>query len=275
MSTIQLDGHGAFVSWNPSDCKLEAARRAFGVAGFHDVKLAPRTEYEALREAMSVLKSKDQKLERHTSHERNGLEILQVERDSEVNGYSRKIGARVENGLVVTDIPLAYNEAPVVQARYEEAKQEVPSRCLSNVLVDLVLKTLSGQRMRERGGLYFIPYEALPRWYMLADALKLCAGSELFAAEITVNERSAEWIADSLTKQVMEDCEKLEQEISELETPEAIELRKTRAVELEAKVARYKGILGRNLSELEKATQAVQTAAMAAAWKAMGEMATV
>ena len=271
MNAYQIQAEAALVSWDPSDAPADAVRAAFTAAGFPELCPKARTEYESLKEAMSTLKAKDQKLERHKAHEKNGLEVLQVDRDTEVNEYARRRGARVVDGQVVCDPCLDWEEERSVQRRFEEALGEVPSRELSNALVSVVLGKLNGQRLRDRGALYFVPNESIAKWYLLSDTLQVAGNVsvKLFAAEIAMNERAAEWITNSLTKQILADCEKIQQEVANLSAVEAIELRKTRAVELELKVARYKNILGHGLEDLEKATQDAQTAAMIAAMKAM------
>ncbi len=269
MNAFQIQAEAALVSWDPSDANADAVRAAFTAAGFEDVCPKGRTEYEALKEAMATLKAKDQKIERHKSHEKNGCEIMQVERDTEVNEYARRRGARVVDGEVVCDPPLDWDDRRAVQARYEGALAEVPSRELSNALVSVVLSKLNGQRLRERGALYFIPNESIPRWYLLSDALQVAGNVNLFAAEIAMNERAAEWITASLTRQILADCAQIQEEVASLRTPDAIELRKTRAMEMELKVARYRNILGKGLEDLEKATQDAQTAALIAAMKSM------
>jgi hypothetical protein len=269
MNAFQIQAEAALVSWDPSDCALDAVRAAFTAAGYPDLCPKARTEYEALRDAMSTLKAKDRKIERHKGHEKHGCEIMQVDRDTEANEYERRRGARVVDGLVVCDPPLDYFEQEPVQKRFGEALKEVPARELSNALVSVVLGKLNGQRLRDRGALYFIPNESIAKWYLLSDALAVAGNVNLFAAEIAMNERAAEWITNSLTKQILADCEKIQQEVASLSAPDAIELRKTRAFEMELKVSRYKNILGTGLQDLEKATRDAQTAAMMAAMKAM------
>ena len=53
MSTVQFDVSGAMVCWDPADCLQHAARDAFLAAGFGDLAPKPRTDYEALKEALA------------------------------------------------------------------------------------------------------------------------------------------------------------------------------------------------------------------------------
>ena len=71
MNAYQIQAEAALVSWDPSDAPADAVRAAFTAAGFPELCPKARTEYEALKEAMSTLKTKDQKLERHKAHEKN------------------------------------------------------------------------------------------------------------------------------------------------------------------------------------------------------------
>jgi hypothetical protein len=57
MNAFPIQAEAALVSWDPSDCGLDAARAAFTAAGFEDVCPKGRTEYEALKEAMATLKA--------------------------------------------------------------------------------------------------------------------------------------------------------------------------------------------------------------------------
>ena len=84
MSTVQFDVSGAMVCWDPADCLQHAARDAFLAAGFGDLAPKPRTDYEALKEALGELKGKDELVQRHRAHERHGCELVSVLRGEEV-----------------------------------------------------------------------------------------------------------------------------------------------------------------------------------------------
>ena len=126
MNVSQFSADGALVSWDPSDCGADAVREAFSAAGFEKFAPKGRTEYEALKEAVGILKAKDQRVERHKSHEKNGCEILQVSRDASVNEYERRMGARVhvndwDRKTVKLDSKITQYDQGRVDERFEQA----------------------------------------------------------------------------------------------------------------------------------------------------------
>ena len=268
MNVSQFSADGVLASWDPADCPADAVREAFSAAGFEKFAPKGRTEYEALKEAVGILKAKDQRVERHKSHEKNGCEILQVSRDASVNEYERRMGAKVQDGEVLLDATISYLDGVKVQERYSEALKEVPSRELSNSLV-AVVQSLDGERQREKGALWFIPSAHLDEWYALADGLSRAGNVNLMAFQVKLDERAARHIGESLTARMTKEAERLNEEIAGLKTPEAIDNRKLEIVSLMGRVERYKALLGMNLEAAEKALNLAQTAAMIAAMSAM------
>jgi hypothetical protein len=273
MNVSQFSADGALVSWDPSDCGADAVREAFSAAGFEKFAPKGRTEYEALKEAVGILKAKDQRVERHKSHEKNGCEILQVSRDASVNEYARRMGARVhvndwDRKTVKLDSEITQYDQGRVDERFEQALCEVPSRELSNSLV-AVVQSLDGERQREKGALWFIPSAHLDEWYALADGLSRAGNVNLMAFQVKLDERAARHIGESLTARMTKEAERLNEEIAGLKTPEAIDNRKLEIVSLMGRVERYKALLGMNLEAAEKALNLAQTAAMIAAMSAM------
>jgi hypothetical protein len=274
MSAAQrFDADGVLVTSEPTSAPFDAVSRAFAQAGFEDLAPKARTEYESLKEAVSILKRKDQKIERHKSHEKNGCELMQVSRDADENGYERQVGAKVTDGRVVFD-RWHYDSDERVQDRYNTALTEVPSRELSNALVS-VFQKLNGKRMRQKGALWFIPAVHADELYALVDALEPI-GVDVAPFQINLDERACRYIAKTLTAQMTKAAEKLTEDVASLKTPEAIERKKTEAIVLQAELAQYVGILGKNMEEAQKALELAQTAAMIAAMQAMaGEVAAV
>jgi len=267
MSTVQFDVSGAMVCWDPADCLQHAARDAFLAAGFGDLAPKPRTDYEALKEALGELKGKDELVQRHRAHERHGCELVSVLRGEEENQYLRQFGVKIRAGCVVVDDTTCIN-ADKLQTLYEEAKAKVSARAISVCLVEVV-RSLTGVRIRENGALYWIPEESVHRLGLLADALASAGGANLMLLRTALDERAARHVTEGLTREVMKQCEAICEEVATLGTEEAIERRKTQAFRMRCLVERYSTILNDGLEGLKKAIGLAETAAVMAAMQAV------
>jgi hypothetical protein len=267
MSSVEFPIYGALVSWNPGDSLYDRVVAAMALAGFAELAPKPKTDYEALKEALGEIKGKDQIVQRHRAHEKHGCELVDVTRGEEENQYERKFGARVVNGQIQIDQSWRVDRE-AVQRRYEEAKATVSGREMSIALVD-VIKSLSGVRLREKGSLYWLPEESLSRWCALADELEAAGKTEILILRTELNPRAVKHIADSLSRDVLKACEEICEEVSTMGDAEAIERRKTRAMELRGLVNKYADILGQGLDGLKRAIQLAETAAMMASMQAL------
>jgi len=270
MNARQFDMDGALCMWRPVEVPAARAEEAFASVGMGDLAPKARTEYEALREAVALLKAKDQKLERHKSHAKNGLEVLQVGREDEENSYDRRMGARVHENewgrkLVRFDCEVSDYDRGRVDERFDQASANVSTRSLTMAIVEAIQK-MDGEREIE--GVWFVPNEHLDTLYQFADALERI-GVGLVPFQVRLDERAARHIGDSLTERMTKEAERLQEEIAGLKTPEAIESRQLEIAELRGRVNRYKDLLGDSLAKAEEVLTMADTVAMIASMSAM------
>jgi len=267
MSTVHVDVSGAMVCWYPADCLQQAARNAFLAAGFGELAPKPRTDYEALREALGELKGKDELVQRHRAHEKHGCELVSVQRGEDENVYNRQFGVKVRAGYVIVDDASCIN-ADNLQRLYEDAKTKVSAWAISVCLLEVV-RSLTGVRIRENGALYWVPEESVPRLEVLADALATAGAANLMVLRTALDERAARHVTEGLTREVMKQCEAICEEVATLGTQEAIERRKMKAFEMRCLVERYSTILKDGLEGLKRAIGLAETAAVMAAMQAV------
>jgi len=274
MSRVDYPVYGAMVSWNLQDTDLYAARAAFESAGLEHLAPGPKTEYEALKAAVGeVAKSKDQLIQRHKKHHEHGCELVDVKRDTEVNDYSHFLSFKVVNGQVMRKTQDGWSWEPdmsgKVQEEFDKQSRLVAPAKLTAALVQMV-GALQGIRLRERGGLYWLPEESLATWASLSDALE-AAGNDMLVLRTELNPRTAQHLTKALHEQVMQEANAILEELGGKLREDGLEKRKDRAMELAALVESYSSILGAGLENLKSVTQVVQSAAVMAAMQGMSQ----
>jgi hypothetical protein len=270
MNVRQFDGDGFLVWRKTRNVNAAKVKEAFARIGKESLAPKAQTEYEALRDAVSIIKAKDQKIERHRAHEKNGCEILQIERDTEQNAYARRLGARVHENewgrkTVKLDCEISEHDQGRLDECFAQGVLEVSSTALTKAIVE-VIQGMDGER--ETDGLWFIPPSYGDDLMDFVEAIEQL-GVPIVPAQTRINQRLAEHVGKELTERMQKEAERLQEEIAGLKTPEAIEARKLDIAELQGRVQRYKDLLGTNLAKAEEVLTMAQTVAMIASMSAM------
>ncbi len=274
MGKVDYPVAGAMVSWNLQDTDLYAARVAFERAGLGHLAPGPKTEYEALKAAVGeAAKSKDQLIQRHKKHEKHRCELVDVNRGEEVNDYSHCLSFKVVDGQVKRKTAGGYSwdsdYSGKIQAEFDKQIQLVAPAKLTAALV-AVIQDLQGVRLRERGGLYWLPEEAVEKWSTLADALEV-AGNDMLVLRTELNPRTAHHLTKALQEQVMQEAQAIIDDLGKRLDYDGLVKRRDAASDLVALVEAYSRILGDGLENLKNVAGLAQSAAVQAAMQGMAK----
>jgi hypothetical protein len=125
-------------------------------------------------------------------------------------------------------------------------------------LVGIVDK-LHGIPLRESGGIYWIPEQALPRWEQVAQAFMQYGGGSniIYGVKTEVDEATAFAIMDALVRDIKKEREQMEDRFNNLEHgaadsrhKRALDTMEKRIKTLHNRVKGYEGIVGKNLDGL-------------------------
>lgn len=114
-----------------------------------------------------------------------------------------------------------------------------------------VVTRLGGVRLRDTGGVYFIPHDVVATWDALVAAVHEATGHRVNSVPALRTEDAVSSILDALQQEAEKAALEMEEELAEGNlTPKMAGRRQTRAERLEEKVARYEGLLGQSVEGL-------------------------
>jgi hypothetical protein len=230
MNVHQFDGDGFLVWWKTRNVNAAKVKEAFARIGKESLAPKAQTEYEALRDAVSIIKA---------------------------NEWGHK--------TVKLDCEISEHDQGRLDECFAQGVLEVSSTALTKAIVE-VIQGMDGER--ETDGLWFIPPSYGDDLMDFVEAIEQL-GVPIVPAQTRINQRLAEHVGKELTERMQKEAERLQEEIAGLKTPEAIEARKLDIAELQGRVQRYKDLLGTNLAKAEEVLTMAQTVAMIASMSAM------
>ena len=275
--TKSLRLEGAVVFWSASRTERSSLINTLDVLGLGEYMPGERTDESALvwaiKSALKLYRTEGSTFQVIPRKDRksDGFEVQQVVHGK--NNHYRNLMSLSLNYLGQprvfggpdsshTTIDFARFEG-YVQAAYTEAKNNVEGSAVGQMLVKLMLRHFGGLTLKDTGGVYWVPNDALETLMSLKEYLRHTVEIDVLENKPTVE--AADAFRRALTKEVEAEVERLSGDILEGDLGErALKGRSDRATELIARVAAYEGILGETLHRLKDlATIPKQAAATA------------
>ena len=263
--TGSLRLEGAVVFWSASRTSRDSLDDTLSGLGLSEYMPGERTDESALVWAIKHT------LKRHRSEgttfnviprkdrRSDGFEVQQVTH-GKVNRYRNLLSVsldyigkpRVFAGLdhdPANSLDLVDFEG-YVQYHFKEAKAYVEGSAVGQMLVKLMLREFNGLTLKDTGGVYWVPNEALAKLVALRGQLLNTVALDILENKPTVEAAAA--FRRALTKEVESEVERLSGDIMEGDLGErALKGRSDRAAELITRVAAYEEILGETLQSLK------------------------
>ena len=269
MNRIAYPQSGAVVFWNANDSDREKVGRAFESVGLGECVPERVTESAALKAAIvELFGGKDRTVQAHKKKDENGYELVRIDRTKELggrNGYTVDFCARIVEGRVVT----WYGEADryKLQESFLQHKTILKASAIGQALVAAV-EALRGQRLTDRGGIYWMPEDAVDRWETLGLALAGCGverENAVHMMQTIMTPQTVAAIKEQLIAEVLKDATTITVELTENNlSDEAVDRRKRRAKELRERVDFYASCLGDALQTLKDVLTVAEMSASAA-----------
>ena len=259
----EYDISGAIVFWSLQPTPYQAIREVFQAMGYADSVPNPRTDISALENSIkAVYGMKNKAVVSRKQPKRNGVELVNIERDAVRNGYVTNFGAKVVNGQVKADYGFA-NEFALTE-EFLKFKARPTTTAVGQALV-AVLEKMDGMTGL-KPGVYYIPEHHLKRWKELAERVEGCQeGNKITTAQVAMDEGTARTIRDTLTHEVQEKAAKLLDDVSKGTLNDTqLQSRAKEAQALVDRVILYSSILNEGLEGLKSVAQLANGAAAAA-----------
>lgn len=160
-----------------------------------------------------------------------------------------------------------------VRASYRAHQAELSPSDVGTFLVKQV-EACDGVRLRDTGGIYFVPNGAMAAWQALSTAMKAASAHQLFEVPALRSEDAVEAVLDAITQEAQQEAATIAQEMQEQDLgARALDNRAERAKAMRTKVQRYEGLLGRSLETLTERLEDLGAQLTVAALKASSKKA--
>ena len=104
MIESQYDISGAITFWSLKPTSYQAVREVFGNLGYGGCVPNPRTDQSALENSIkTVCGTKNKTIQSRKKPRTNGVELVEIDRDTVRNSYITSFGAKVVEGRVKAD----------------------------------------------------------------------------------------------------------------------------------------------------------------------------
>lgn len=277
MNTKLVSASGAVCSWScGTDFDRPRLEGNLSAIGYRNKVPNVRTNESALQHAISDVLNKygAEYLVEPLKTRKLGFDVSEINRGEQSNSYRNILMASVsehgtvllqETGQTVFDL---WQLQSLIQHEYEVHKERCTGISVGQALV-AILEELSGLRLREAGGVYWIPNEGIETWEKVEQAVRASAidpSRVKFDLMRTVaDERGLLTIKGSLEDEVVRESGRLLNEIVSGDLGErALDNRLSAAKALLGKVERYESILDETLSNLRAACKQCEEAAIMA-----------
>jgi hypothetical protein len=261
----EYDISGAIAFWSLQPTPYQALLEALKSKGYGNCMPNPRTDQSALENSIkAVYGTKNKAVVSRKQPKRNGVELVNIERDTTRNSYVTNFGAKVVSGQVKADYGYA-DEYKLTDA-FLKCKAVLTSAAVSQALT-AVLQRMDGMKGFDKTGIYYIPEHWLKEWKELAELVEGCQeGNKITTVRVAMDEGTARAIRDVLTKEVQERAAKLLDDVSKGTLRDTqLQVRAQRAEALVQRVELYSNILNEGLEGLKNVAQLANGAAAAAA----------
>jgi hypothetical protein len=259
----EYDISGAIVFWSLQPTPYQAVREVFTEMGYADCVPNPRTDRSALENSIrAVYGTRNKTIVSRKQPKRNGVELVNIERSTQRNGYITNFGARVLGSRVKADYGFADEGA--LTEEFLKLKARLTTTAVGQALV-AVLEKMDGMTGL-KPGVYYIPEHHLKRWKELAERVEGCQeGNKITTARVAMDEGTARTIRDTLTQEVQEKAAKLLDDVSKGTLNDTqLQSRAKEAQALVDRVTLYSSILNEGLEGLKSVAQLASGAAAAA-----------
>lgn len=276
MNRRESSASGGICYWNASLTSKAEIDRRFGAIGLASFAPKERTDHSALAQAcLEYAGKRDTAVEKHKHPGKNGLSVINIERDDDMVHFTTSFGAKIVEGRVVTG--RGYANESKLQTLFEQHKRVVTGSALGSSLVRLALHHLKGVSLKDSGGLYWIPETAMAEWDSITDAVERSAldgnKSTCYTLRTLMDEKATIAVKDAIISEINASLDALNAEIATGELgDEALTNRKKAANALHARCAMYEGILSEAMPTLHQAITQTEIAATTAALQALGSV---
>src|SRR6516165_9933525 len=258
MTNIKMNASGSNVFWTLSVTNKQVLHAQLEPLGLEDM-ITERVGIRVMRRAID-----------ETMPEAALVRRTQLGTELEVVNETLGEGANQYDHRLTVDLnkPEAWTDE--MSRAFDRQKQLLDPYQVGRILREMVFK-LGGIKIRETGGIYWIPGDRVAEFRQLSDAVEASgAGNKVYFQTISLDAPTIETLRDSLSREVEAEAASIIDDLSNEIGQRGIDNRRATAKELLEKVRAYEGLLTTSLDGLRKSIEEIEVAAAAAELIAAG-----
>lgn len=261
---------GAVIFWSSGPSDREYIKARLAALGLEKFTPRRRTDNSALKGALeehaaggkNIRKGKDKLVHAHKQQNKNGFDVIDVELGEEANDYVIDFTAKVHEGQV--RVGQGYADTWELQKLFEKLKGETSSQAVSDCLVN-ILAHLGGVRLREAGGVYWIPASAISTWDDVSAMMESAGRNRIERLTTIIDDKTVRAVQTAIVEEIQTAVSQINEDLAGGIGSEAIDRRDAIAKSLFARIEMYEGILGVAMDQIKCAVEATQQALTLAA----------
>jgi hypothetical protein len=277
MQTSQTNAlvSGAIVMWDCGATEHETLMAKLTYIGLEDFCPPPRSKNEALRCAMGDYAGQQKKLLVHNGRKKDliiqplkgrddGLEMVEVARGQTDNDYTSRFSAKIEGENEQVTVTSGSAPSWLIQESYAKYRAEVTGGAVGSSLVN-ILQHLHGTCVRQIGGVYYLPEDAVAKWDEVVTAYESAGPNRVNRTRIVLDDQAIRMVKQAITRELTTAAGQIAEEVRQGDLGEkALENRKESAQKLRERAKLYEGILSTQLAECRAVIDLAETAASSA-----------
>lgn len=271
METREATIAGAVTYWSLAEfSNLTRIEQGLAGLGYDAFAPGPPSPAVALRRALGHVFHGGDRLIRQITASR--FAVVNETRQADDLVYDTGLKAEVGSGEVVVISPDSHPAALSILDQYAVERQRIPGMTVGQSLA-AIAAVLGGVRLRDTGGVFWIPEDAVETWSRVAEAFEVAAShgnTTVYRLRTSVDEASAEAVTAAITAEVEATVAEIRGKIRDQTRESALRRRVEESEALTAKIAKYEAILSRPLGALRKAAEDAEREASMAALGALG-----
>lgn len=267
--SFRLDG--AVIYWTAQEC----SRNDLESLTCGDPLIPARRHAPTiLRESLEMLTSRDKSLLVRPTADRRTFAVVKENRDHSGNAYSTVATAHVDKWERCTVNGYGDGAPDGTQLRelYSLRAAVLTASQITSYLTAHVSGPLTGTRLKEAGGVYWIPDSSTERWRSITDRVILAATNarpDVYLIRHRFDADALRAVKDAITAEIENAAAEIRRDAGDPTLgAKAHQTRTVAARQLAEKARSYEGILGESLAHLTAAAQAAELAAATAAMTA-------
>lgn len=271
MNVKNISHDGAVVFWSAGESRHADLLRGLEAIGLEKYAPNGKTDEAALKATLDDYCSskrtmlrrigRDKIVQKHKSGA-DGFDVVDVELSGKdtSNAYTVDFSARVENGRVI--VYGGYANTYELQEAWDAHKCLLTGSQVSTSLVSLAVKYLGGVRIKDEGGVYWLPGHAVSAWDNIAAVFESAGRNSVYRMTVEMNQESIRAVKDAVVKEVSQAAGAIVEEIRNNDYgQEALDRRLSAAMALRNRVKEYELILGETLEHLHSVLDVAEAAA--------------